>query len=608
MRAICPMARRPRPVRGNRLATLLLLVGATMMAGAQVPAFGQRADQTAMSVPRPSLQGGVAGFPQPLAPSDAARLRRIFDLQARGEAAAAARETERLDDRRLVGHVLADRWLRGLEQPSLHDLQAWLGEHADQPDAHAVHAILVRRAPRGLLLPPAPVQDALSDGTDVVPEESEPPARTVTRNPALDRTVRDRAREGNVAAALSAINRSRASTAYAALLRADLAQILFQAGDDEAALRIAAEAARNAGGTGFPAFVAGLAAWGMERPEAALVFFEQAARAEVVSPAIRSAAAFWTARAAVRARRPQLYVPWMMQAAQEPRTFYGLVARRALGLPMGFAWERELAGESEAAAIAETAAGWRALALLQIGQRDRAEAELRALWPRVQGNGGVMRAMLVVAAQAGLTDLAAQLASLQQSADGRPRDFARFPLPELRPLNGFRTDPALIYALARQESNFDPRAVSPAGARGLLQIMPATASYVTGDASLRGAGVRRLHDPAFSLEVGQRYILYLARHEQVNGDLIRLLAAYNNGPGNLARWQPAVRHRNDPFLFIESIPVGETRVFVQRVLAYSWIYAARLGLSAPSLDELAAGQFPRFPEASAVAEMVRIRR
>lgn len=541
-----------------------------MTVGVQAPAVGQRADQTAMSVPRPALQGGIAGFPQPLAPSDAARLRRIFDLQARGEIAAASREVERLDDRRLMGHVLADRWLRG-HDASPADLLGWLGEHADHPDAPAIHAMLVRKAPRGAVLPPAPADDALADGVDVVPEESEPPSRPIARNAALDRTVRERARDGDARAALAAIARARPDAAYAALLRGEVAQILFQAGRDEDALRIAMEAARAAPSMAFPAFIAGLAAWSLERHEQAFVLFEAAARAEVASPATRAAAAFWTARAAVRARRPQLYVPWMMQAAQEQRTFYGLVARRALGLPMGFAWEREVAGEGEAAAVAETAAGWRALALVQIGQHDRAEAELRQLWPRVQGNPGVVRAMLAVATQAGMTDLAAQLAALQQSADGRPRDFARFPLPRLQPQHGFRMDPALLYALARQESNFNPAAVSPAGARGLMQIMPATASYVTGDPSLRGAGARRLHDPSFSLEVGQRYVHYLARHEQVGGDLIRLLAAYNNGPGNLSRWQPAVRHRTDPFLFIESIPVTETRSFVQRVLTYSWI-------------------------------------
>jgi len=87
----------------------------------------------------------------------------------------------------------------------------------------------------------------------------------------------------------------------------------------------------------------------------------------------------------------------------------------------------------------------------------------------------------------------------------------------------------------------------------------------------------------------------------VGGDLIRLLAAYNAGPGNLARWLPAARHRDDPFLFIEAIPSGETRQHVQRVLAYSWIYASRLGLPAPSLEALARGAFPRFEEGAAAA-------
>ena len=604
MRAICPMVRCPRPVRVYRPLAVALLVGATMIVGVQAPALGQRTDQTAMSVPRPALRGGVAGLPQPLAPSDAARLRRIFDLQARGEIAAATREVERLDDRRLLGHVLADRWLRGHEQPSVPDLLAWFGAHSDHPDAPALYAILVRKAPRDTVLPPQPAGEALGNG-EVVPEERETGGREITRNAALDRTVRDRARDGDVRGAMAAITRSRATAAYAAVLRAEAAQALLQIGRDEEAFAIASEAARNAAGTGLPAFIAGLAAWGLERPEVALPYFEQAARADISSATMRSAAAFWTARAAVRARRPHLYVPWMMQASQEPRTFYGLVARHSLGLPAGFAWEREVAGESEGAAVAETAAGWRALALLQVGERDRAEAEFRALWPRVLGNAGVMRAMLVVASQAGMTDLGAQIASLQQSADGRPRDFARFPLPRLQPQGGFRIDPSLLYALARQESNFDTDAVSRAGARGILQIMPATASYVTGDPSLRGDGARRLHEPAFALEVGQRYVHYLSRHEQVGGDLIRLLAAYNNGPGNLSRWQPAISHRNDPFLFIESIPVTETRNFVQRVLTYSWIYATRLGIPAKSLDALAAGQFPRFLDAREVAAIVR---
>ncbi|WP_255575470.1 lytic transglycosylase domain-containing protein [Caldovatus aquaticus] len=608
-----------------------LLAGALLCAGVgSKPAGAQPARASPQTAPPAPTELGLSlgtvapgaggeatrgsGLPRPLAPSQAARLARLFDLQAHGEMEQAARETALLEDRRLIGHVLADRFLRAPAAAAPEALRAWLAAHGDHPDAPAIHALLARRLPRGAALPPAPppAEGALDpDAEVVVPEERVPPARGgVARNPALDRTVRELARQGRVQQALRHIAHTRGMTPpYAALLKAEVALALFQQGEDEAAFRLAAEVARRGGGDHGAAeagFVAGLAAWGMGRYDLALPYFEAAGRAEGAPAALRSGAAFWTARAAVRARRPQLYVPWMALAAQEPRTFYGLVARRALGLAPGLAWERELAGAAEAEALAETAGGWRALALLQIGQRARAEAELRRLWPLAEGNPGLARAMLAVATQAGMTHLAAQLAALAQSADGRPRDFARFPLPRLDPPGGFRMDPALLYAIARQESNFDPEAVSPAGARGLMQIMPATASYVAGDPSLReGNGARRLHDPGLSLELGQRYLLHLTRHEAVQGDLIRLLAAYNAGPGNLARWLPANGHRDDPFLFIESLPIPETRTYVRRVLAHSWIYASRLGLPAPSLDALAAGRFPRFAGPEEVAAMLR---
>jgi soluble lytic murein transglycosylase len=389
-------------------------------------------DQTAtrelgLAIARPDT---MPGLPTPLAPSEAARLRRIFDLQARGEHDLAARETDRLEDRRLLGHVLADRWLRDAGRARAEDLQAWLAARGDHPDAPEIHALLARRLLRGTALPPAPeAAGALNPDEEVVPEEREPAARRVARNPAPDRQVRDLARDGHVRRALDQIARTRGMTpAYAALLKGEMALVLFQQGRDEAAFRLASEAARHAHGTGQAAFAAGLAAWGMGRHDLALPYFEAAARAEGAPAVLRSAAACcWTARAAIRARKPQHYVPWMVQAAQEPRTFYGLVARRPLGLAPGFAWEREIAGEAEGAALAETAAGWRTLALLQVGQVARAEAELRRLWPSAAGHPGLGRAMMVAASQAGMTHLAAQIAALVQGADGCPRDLVRVP-------------------------------------------------------------------------------------------------------------------------------------------------------------------------------------
>ncbi|MCA3340530.1 MAG: lytic transglycosylase domain-containing protein [Roseomonas sp.] len=578
-----------------RTLAFLALVLAPVWFGTPVPAAAQRATQTA-ALPMPALRAS-ASTNLPLAPADAAALQGIFALHASRNWEAAERATAQLSDRRLEGHILADRWLNpAAPRPDQEALRDWLTRFADHPDAPVIHALLRRTAPRGATLPAAPNLDSLAEDAGVAPEEREAPDQGFVRNPALDRALRDLVREGNLDAALRQMEATRGMTPpYAAALRADFALILFRRGEDERAFEVAAEAARSrTEPSGRAAFAAGLAAWGLGHFDVALPYFEVAARAPGASAANRAAAAYWASRAAIRARHPGMHVPWLLQAAQEPRTFYGLMARRALGLTPGFAWHAEAGGEAGMAALLETAGGWRALALLQIGQAGRAEAELRALWPLARGNLPLLRAMLALSSQAGLTHLSAQLAESAQAADGRPRDLARFPLPRLNPAQGFRVEPALLYALARQESNFDAAAVSPAGARGLMQVMPATAAYLANDPSFVGEGAERLHNPGLSLELGQRYLHYLARSEAVGGDLIRLLAAYNAGPGNLAKWLPAARHRGDALLFVEAIPFDETRAHVQRVLAYSWIYASRLGLPAPSLDQLVQGEFPRF--------------
>ena len=89
--------------------------------------------------------------------------------------------------------------------------------------------------------------------------------------------------------------------------------------------------------------------------------------------------------------------------------------------------------------------------------------------------------------------------------------------------------------------------------------MPVTARYVMGATRWT---IRKLHDPSLNLDVGQRYVAYLGRQDGIEGDLIRLLASYNAGPGSFLRWSGAVRDEDDPLLFIEAIPNDETRAFV----------------------------------------------
>ena len=586
-------------------AARALIAGALLTNLAAGEARAQN-EETAMAVPRLAPHGsdGIT-LPRPLAAEQVARLRRAFNDQAHGRLQAAMGEDSGIDDgsrlgQAMLGQLLADRYLGRFTRPAAGELAAWLARWGELPDAPQIHALLLQRLPRGAIPPEAPLALSLPPDTvhDPAVEEITPDAPSVPRNPALDHDVHEQARAGRFAAAVRLIGAARGMTpAYAALLRAEVAQVLFTHNRDQEALDLASGAARlGEGRIGLADFIAGLAAWRLDRPARALAHFETASRAQLAPPTLHAAAAFWAARAHLRTHDPGGYVPWMQRAASQPRTFYGLLARRTLGIGIGagFAWDRETLGPADLDAIAATPEGLAAFALLQIDQPARAEAMLRRLWVVSRGNVSLGRAVMLVAERAGLFDLAAQLAALIQSEDGRPRDYARFPVPHLLPRNGFLVDPPLLYALTRIESNFDSAEVSSAGAMGLMQLMPDTAAEISGNPALANLLSARLHEPALNLELGQRYVNYLAQRELVDNDLIRLLTCYNSGPGKFAEWGPSVMDRGDPLLFIEAIPTDETRGFVQRVLAYSWIYAARLHLPAPSLDELAAGAFPRF--------------
>jgi soluble lytic murein transglycosylase len=556
------------------------------------------ADEAAFALPRAphdSATGTV--FPRPLRPSDAAVLQRIFSLQRRGETANAKRAEGELDDSLLLGTVLADRYLSRYHKSTVPELMDWLIQYHDLPDAAAIYSLLLTKLPKGATPPPPPETAALSRSAaaQTVPEDIDPPRDNLARNPQFDRTVVDRAEQGNAAAALRLIaSARRISSVYAAQLRAEVAQASFIRNDDAEALRIVQSSLKSTNPDDqatLAYYVGGLAAWRLGQIDIAKTMFEDGAEARNSSPHLHAASAFWASRVARRLHDAAGMAKWLHAAASERLTLHGFLARRILHMDTGILPSGQLLSEADVVAVAATPAGLRAFALLQIGQPERAEAELRTLWPRASTNSAFGQSLLMVASATGLTDYAAQMAELLQTRDGRPHEELRFAVPKLRPAGGFRIDPPLVYALTRIESNFDPGAVSSVGARGLMQIMPSTAQYITGNADLRA---ERLHEPAMNLEIGQRYVSYLARLDGIDNDLLRVLASYNCGPGNYLRWGPDIHDGGDPLLFLEAIPIAETRAFVQHVLLYSWIYAARLHRQAPSLDSLAAGDFPRF--------------
>ena len=125
-----------------------------------------------------------------------------------------------------------------------------------------------------------------------------------------------------------------------------------------------------------------------------------------------------------------------------------------------------------------------------------------------------------------------------------------------------RTDPFLVAAVIKHESKFEPRARSDGGARGLMQLMPATAEWIA-----RQLGEpfteEYLYDPALNIRYGVWYLAELER--EFGGNDILALAAYNAGRGNVRDWMERF-HWTQQFDEIEAIPYPETRFYVRRVL------------------------------------------
>ena len=558
------------------------------------------------AAPASALDNRSSELPSRLSPGDAAVYRYLFSLQDRGDWAAADHEVKKLKDKVLLGHVLAQRYLNPQYRSSYQELAAWLAHYNDHPDAATIYRTALRKAPRGAALarPTGESVGGLWMLDDLgPPPDRAPPVGHKLSGPAagqvasLKSQIKSSLRAGHLAIAEKLLTKDTArllSDAEVDHFKTQIAAGWFAQGDDRKALELAGAAAARSGRLVPRAhWIAGLAQFKHDRFADAAKHFEALASTPNGEPWDIASGGFWAARAHARARRFESVNRWLQRAAEQPRTFYGLLAIRQLGVPTPFLWEAPAVTDRDFDAIQRLPAGGRAFALIQIGQNGRADAELRRVF--ATANPVQMRTLLAIAMQANLPGLSIRLGRELTDFDGRRNDGALYPIPPWTPTNGYQVDRALIFAFMRQESQFNSKAVSPAGARGLMQLMPPTAALLDGS-SFRGRADLLL-DPVYNVTLGQRYIVQLLQDAAVQGDLIRLAAAYNGGPGNLARWtrkQDARGGEDDALLFIESLPSPETRHFITRILYSYWMYSERLGQPTPSLDDVAAGRWPAY--------------
>ena len=225
----------------------------------------------------------------------------------------------------------------------------------------------------------------------------------------------------------------------------------------------------------------------------------------------------------------------------------------------------------------------RAAALAQIGRTEEAAQELRAGITRAApGQARQIWAGLALALNAELTVEKVTATANRTAAE------PDYQTPALYPSRGFTIPKALVYAIVRQESRFNPGVVSSTGAVGLMQLMPDTAVHASGNTRLRD-DMSPLFNPSFNLSVGQDYVTWLM-NQGVGYDILRTVAAYNGGPATLQKTAQMLGEDDDSLMVIECMPAPETRDYVEKVMAAYWAYRKKFGQDLGTLDAVASGQ------------------
>ncbi len=581
---------------------------------------GTAAAQTSSGVKTASLRAPgaverrVGRLPKLLSRRDAALYRRIFALQKEGRWNEADALFKWIKDPLLMGHARFQRLMHPtLYRSSYGELWTWMNEYADHPGARRIYRLAKRRQPEGWKSPPPPARAVLVSEvkSDPVPLEWRPRAngrrqatavakdRSRTRRPGfrgVHKQIRSLVSDGYVTKALRFLEEPR----HARLLSdvgfdenlAWIARGYFVWDKNHDALKVARRAiARSGDRVPLAYWWGGLAAWRLGRHHVAGEFFRALAESRSVTPWLVSAGGYWASRAYQAAGESKRAAPMLRAAARHPRTFYGLLALTALGErpPLDFGMRRISAADLDALLGMQPVR--RALALIQVGQRVRAGTELRRFAHRLSPRLALV--MLALASESGLADLSYRAAESLLQRTGVPVDAALYPLPVWEPDGGYTLDRAFLFAVMRQESNFRAGARSPRGARGLMQLMPRTAGVMAGR-KYRGAQRHELSDPVLNVTLGQKYLRHLLSRKEIDGNLFYALSAYNSGPAKLREWQRRVDYRDDPLLFIESIPSRETRIFIERVLTNMWIYRLRFGQTPRSLEATVSGGWPTY--------------
>lgn len=289
----------------------------------------------------------------------------------------------------------------------------------------------------------------------------------------------------------------------------------------------------------------------------------------VETPISKSRAAYWAGLASERLKHPEIATKWYNVGAKYKTTFYGQLSAEKLGQRGNIQYSGTSANTVMKSNALAQAAKWLK------GNNHKAEANvfLNKMIENAKTPSD-FAAVAEVANNIGMKNAGIKAAQESEKVTGVSLVSLSFPKVE-KYLSGIDfVEWALVHALIRQESRYDDQAISSAGARGLMQLMPGTAKEVASKAGIAHQLTWLTSKPAHNVALGTRYLKKML--DRYDGNYAMALAAYNAGPGRVDRWIHEIGDPRDPKVnlinWIEMIPIYETRNYVQRVLEGTEVY------------------------------------
>ncbi len=536
---------------------------------------------------------------------DLENYRKIYFLQKKCKWKSANKYFFKIKNKILMGHILAQRYLHPTCYRSKYlELYYWLKKFNDHPQAKRIYRLAVKRMPKGYKSPNKPIKPiGLKEETTKINKKQK--YKSQKKLSKKQKKEKEKLRNG----IKSRVNKGWPTGALQLLQQRDVGILLdqvevdqqkeliskgyFLANKNELAIKYGSEAlVFSAAKVPYAAWTAGLASWRLERYEEAADYFSLFSISLKNDIWHQTSGSFWAARSYAKLGQYDKINFWLKRAANNSNSFYGMLALEILGIKDKIYWKTSNKINKKNSKLLTLPSGLRLQALIQVGLAEELENEI--IYINTVLNKKIAEESINIAQHFNLAFTQLKIVNKLEHYGIKIPTHLHYPTPVWIPRSGFLLEKELLYAFMHQESMFNMNAKSKQGAIGLMQVLPSTAKFITSSKDVKRNNSNLLKNPEINLEVGQEYLEYLLKLENVSNNLIYLAAAYNGGPGNLKKWKDNTNFLNDPLLFMESIPSRETRWFIEKVLTKYWIYKDKYQKKLSSLKMLANGKDPLY--------------